>query len=145
MLIGGPEGPGGPTKPGGGIIAVGGCGPPTLTIVVGPGGRVRELLELLLLGEVRRLLELSPRYGIRWTSEEVTYGVDVDGPLLELLLKLDDDSRLGDTGLAAPGGGTMSVTGGAVSAGACAATGRVLGITIDSSSDSWRGCGGRCP
>ena len=74
----GPEGPEGPMKPGG----------------VGPGRRVQELLELLLLGEVRRLLELSPRYRIRWTSEEVTYGMGVDGPLLELPLKFDDTRGL---------------------------------------------------
>jgi hypothetical protein len=38
----------------------------------------------------------------------IACGVEVDEPLLELLLlELNDDSRLGDTGPATPGGGTM--------------------------------------
>ena len=75
-------------------------------------------------------------------SEEVTCWVE-DEP--ELLLLELDDWRLGDTGLAVPGGGTMM---GATCPGSGAGwtiIGGAAGITIGPSSESDGGRPGRCP
>ena len=64
-------------------------------------------MELLLLGEVRRLLGLPRRYEAPWISEGRGCGMVVGELLLNPLLELNGEPRLGDSCLSAPGGGTI--------------------------------------
>ena len=64
---------------------------------------MREIIELQLLGEVRRLLG----YEAPWMSEGRGCGMVVGELLLNPLLELNGELRLGDSCLSAPGRGTM--------------------------------------